>query len=44
LIGDQVRVEKMLGMAIDLYVQGPRLPYWLIHESGRFLELVLDTA
>lgn len=44
LMGDQARVQNMLGMAIALYIQGPRLPYWLIHESGRFLELVLDTA
>jgi hypothetical protein len=40
-MGDVRRVERMLQTAADLYIRGPRLPYWLIHETGRFLELML---
>lgn len=44
LTGDWKRVETMLATAIQLYIQGPRLPYWLIHEAGRFIELLLATG
>jgi hypothetical protein len=40
-MGDVRRVERMLQTAADLYIRGPRRPYWLIHETGRFLELML---
>lgn len=44
LMGDARRVETMLTTATQLYIEGPRLPYWLIHEAGRFVELVLSTS
>jgi hypothetical protein len=43
LMNDQHRVERMLQTAARLYIHGPRRPYWLIHEAGRFLQLVLMT-
>jgi hypothetical protein len=39
LMNDERRVERMLSTATDLYIYGPRRPYWLIHEAGRFLQL-----
>jgi len=42
LMGDWRRVETMLSTATDLYIFGPRSPYWLIHEAGRYVELSLD--
>ncbi|MFD2371435.1 hypothetical protein ACFSO0_16030 [Brevibacillus sp. GCM10020057] len=44
LMGDWRRVETMLSTAVDLYIYGPRIPYWLIHESGRFMELCLASG
>ncbi|WP_312115813.1 hypothetical protein [Brevibacillus reuszeri] len=41
LMGDQERVTNMISMATEVYIHGPRLPYWLIHEAGRFLQLLL---
>lgn len=41
VMNDDERVERMLRTAADLYIYGPRRPYWLIHEAGRFLQLVL---
>lgn len=41
LMGDGRRVETMLATANELYIFGPRSPYWLIHEAGRYLELSL---
>lgn len=41
LMGDWRRVETMLATANELYIFGPRSPYWLIHESGRYVELSL---
>ncbi|MEC2128589.1 hypothetical protein P9761_17665 [Brevibacillus centrosporus] len=41
LMGDWRRVDSMLTTAAELYIFGPRSPYWLIHESGRFVELSL---
>jgi hypothetical protein len=43
LMGDTDRVETMISTAENLYIRGPRHPYWLIHESGRFVELMLTT-
>lgn len=40
-MGDWRRVESMLATANELYIFGPRSPYWLIHESGRYVELSL---
>ncbi|KZE51481.1 hypothetical protein AV540_00465 [Brevibacillus parabrevis] len=42
MLGDEQRVRTMLDTATTLYIHGPRLPYWLIHEAGRFIELLLD--
>ena len=44
LMGDHERVNRMLRGATDLYIYGTRQPYWLIHESGRFLQLLLHPA
>jgi len=41
IMNDQPRVERMLQTAADLYLYGPRRPYWLIHEAGRFIQLCL---
>ncbi|MBY0053774.1 hypothetical protein P4U99_18025 [Brevibacillus agri] len=41
MMGDEQRVRNMLTVATDLYIYGPRQPYWLIHEAGRFVELLL---
>ncbi|MED4582202.1 hypothetical protein P9578_05320 [Brevibacillus choshinensis] len=42
LMGDWRRVDSMLATANELYIFGPRSPYWLIHESGRYVELSLQ--
>ncbi|QRG65357.1 hypothetical protein JNE38_17165 [Brevibacillus choshinensis] len=41
LMGDWRRVDSMLNTANELYIFGPRSQYWLIHESGRYVELSL---
>lgn len=41
IMGDSRRVESMIATAADLYIFGPRSPYWLIHEAGRYVELSL---
>lgn len=41
MMGDERRVRNMLHAATDLYIYGSRQPYWLIHEAGRFVELML---
>jgi hypothetical protein len=43
LMGDRERVDRMLQAAAELYIYGPRQPYWLIHEAGRFIGLLLRT-
>lgn len=43
-MGDYARVTRMLDTAQALYIEGPRRPYWLIHEAGRFMELALETG
>ncbi|MEJ8546060.1 hypothetical protein [Brevibacillus borstelensis] len=43
-MGDLARVNRMLATAQAMYVEGPRRPYWLIHEAGRFMELAMEVA
>jgi len=40
LMGDEKRVQQMLSMAEELYIFGPRHPYWLLHEAGFYIQLV----
>lgn len=42
IMGDTNRVNTMLVTATDLYIHGPRYPYWLIQDAGRYIELLLD--
>ncbi|MGG4461690.1 hypothetical protein ABEX29_25625 [Brevibacillus porteri] len=42
LMGDKTRVKTMLVTATDLYIHGPRYPYWLIQDAGRYIELLLE--
>ncbi|WP_139488786.1 hypothetical protein [Brevibacillus dissolubilis] len=37
LMGDHQRAKRMLDMAATVYIYGPRLKYWLIHETGWFM-------
>lgn len=41
LMDDANRVARMLAVAEELYIYGPRSGYWLIHEAARYLMLKL---
>lgn len=36
---DWTRVRRMLDLAWDRYIQGPKKAYWLVHESGHYIQL-----
>lgn len=38
-MGDTNRASQMTVAAEELYIQGPRHPYWLIHEAGTYIRL-----
>ena len=38
-MNDWVRVRRMLDHAWRRYIQGPKKAYWLLHESGRYIQL-----
>ncbi|MGD8191180.1 hypothetical protein ACQCN2_14470 [Brevibacillus ginsengisoli] len=40
-MNDWERVRRMLNQAWEQYIQGPKKPYWLLHESGRYIQLAL---
>lgn len=40
-MGDRERVKKMILTAENVYIHGSKQSYWLLHEAGRYVQLVL---
>ncbi|MGC5323894.1 hypothetical protein [Brevibacillus sp. SYSU BS000544] len=41
VMNDRDRVKRMTQAADNLYINGPRQNYWVLHEAGRYIQLVL---